>query len=424
MNERLSSAWNALRARWKTLSFAGAGALLLVGLGLWLFRAPVVEVEWAEAASGPFESGIEEDGRSRVRDRYIVTAPLAGHLRRVPWREGDAVQQDQPLVWLEPLQSPLLDERSTREQRARAAAADVALARANTQVDAALIALQKAVMNTSRSSALAGEGFVSRNQLETSLLELKAAERQWQVSRETAHVAAEERRQAWAQLDVMNHQLTSAAAHSADRPAAPAYLLRAPVSGLVLKLVQNQQTPVAMGAPVLELGDPSNPEVVVQLLSSDALSLSPGTRAELSAWGAEAAPVLGRVRRVEPAAFTKVSALGVEEQRMNVIIDPDTPLPAGDGYMVRVKLIVQSAAQALQVPVSAVFPVVEPSPAAAGGHAVYILQEDRALLRPVKVAARGRGMAWISEGLQAGDRVVVYPPAVLTPGSRVKAVKR
>ena len=200
-----------------------------------------------------------------------------------------------------------------------------------------------------------------------------------------------------------------------------AFALRASVAGRVLRVLQASETTVALGTPLLEIGDIARMEIVAELLTADALLARPGSTVRIERWGGPTV-LQGRVRRVEPAAFTKVSALGVEEQRVNVLIDITSP-PAewaalGDGYRVGVRVVTRSEDGVLRVPVSAVFPLPQ---GAAGANAVFVLEGGRARLRPVTMGGRNGSDAWIQSGLDAGAKVIVYPPAAVADGARVKA---
>jgi HlyD family secretion protein len=197
--------------------------------------------------------------------------------------------------------------------------------------------------------------------------------------------------------------------------------VRAPVAGRVLRVVQASETVVPFGTPLLELGDLSTLEVVAELLTADALQARPGSPVVITRWGG--APLSGRVRRVEPAAFTKISALGVEEQRVRVLIDIASPPAAwralGVGYRVNVRIVTLAVERALTVPVSAVFPIPQ-GPQQGRGMAVYTVADGRARLVPLEVAARNDALAWVRAGLEAGARVIIYPGAEITDGVRVR----
>ncbi len=393
---------------------AGAGALL-VALFAWAFAPRPVPVETARAVIGPFETTIDEDGRTRLKDRYLVSAPLAGRLQRVALREGDAVAAGDVVATLMPVLSPMLDERTQREQRSRVASAEAALQRAVTRVGAAQVALELSRTEQRRTEQLAQQGFVAPTKIDADRLATRAAQQELETAVEGVHVARHDLEQARAAL--------SATGGAGPGPAA-GFALRAPIAGRVLKLHQQSEATLALGAPVLEIGDTARLEVVAELLSSDALQARPGSAVRIERWGGPQA-LAGQVRRVEPAAFTKVSALGVEEQRVNVLVEITSPpeqwAVLGDGFRVGVRIVTRSEKQALTVPVSAVFPLAAEAASAPGASGVFVLDGGRARLKPVRVAARNTGAAWLAEGPAAGTEVIVYPGAAVADGVRVAA---
>lgn len=389
----------------------GAGAVVAALLALlWAFWPRPLAVELATATRGPFETSIDDDARTRLRDRYVVSAPLAGRLARITLREGDAVGAGQPVAVLTPALAPLHDERTARELAARVDVAQALLQRAATRIEGARIGLRKAEADLARTEPLAAQGFVAATRLDADRLAAQAARAELDAARAEQRVASHELEQARAAHDV------------ARRPGGggAAFTLRAPVAGRVLRIAQPSEASVTLGTPLLEIGDTTRLEVVAELLTADALQAAPGRRVVIERWGGPAA-LEGRVRRVEPSAFTKVSALGVEEQRVNVLIDIVSP-PAdwgelGDGWRVGVRVVTLSLGDALRVPSSAVFAL----PAADDGHemAVFAVRDGRARLTPVDVGARNGRDAWIRSGLDTGAAVVVYPPAGLVDGARV-----
>lgn len=386
-----------------------AGAVLSVALVAWAFAPRPLDVETAVAAVGPFETTLDEDARTRLADRYTVSAPLAARLARITLREGDAVKAGDVVAVLQPLPTPLLDERSRREQASRVQAAEAAVAQAGKRVDAARVALARAQDELRRSEQLAQQGFVADTRLQTDRLAVQAAQKDLETAVEGTHIARHERDGARVALSVAGGQGGSGRIE-----------LRAPVAGQVLKVHVASEATVAPGAPLIDIGDTARLEIVAELLTTDALQARPGSAVRVERWGGT--PVLqARVRRVEPAAFTKVSALGVEEQRVNVLIDITSPreqwAALGDAYRVGVRVVTRSEPQALKVPVGAVFPQAAP----ATGSAVFVLDGGHARLRPVQLVARNGAEAWIGQGLKAGDRVLVYPPPAVADGAGVRA---
>lgn len=408
-----------LNKRW----IYGAGAAVATAALLaWAFAPRPVEVEVAAVSQGRFESSIDEDGKTRLRDRYVVSAPLAGLLTRITLREGDVVDANAVVAVLQPVLSPMLDERTLREQQLSVDIAQAQVQRAAARAGAARVLLQQARNEVRRSEQLAGQGFISPNKFDNDRLSAQAAQKELDAANEDRHMADHEVEQARAAL---------MAVRSPGAAGGRGFALRAPVGGRVMRVVQASETTVALGAPLLEIGDTRNLEIVAELLTTDAMRVGPGSRVLVERWGGPA-PLEGRVRQVEPAAFTKVSALGVEEQRVKVLIDivsPATEWAAlGDAFRVGVRIVTQSVDSAVKVPVGAVFPVAassvagnaaDPVATSAGGSAVFVFRQGRAHLVPVQLGGRHGGEAWVSKGLSPQDVVIVYPSATVKDGARV-----
>ena len=271
--------------------------------------------------------------------------------------------------------------------------------------------LQQARNELLRSEQLSRQGFVSSTKLDNDRLAVQGAQQELEAAQQERHVALHDVEQARAALLAVQ----GASGASGSR----SFGVRAPVGGHVLRVHQSSETTVALGTPLLELGDTRQLEVVAELLTTDALQARPGSRVVIERWGGPGT-LDGRVRRIEPGAFTKISALGVEEQRVRVLIDLTSPperwAALGDGYRVGVRIVTQDAEQAVQVPVSAVFP----RPDAEGAMAVFVLDGRRARLQPVELAARNGTQAWIKSGLKPGTEVIVYPGAAVADGVRVQ----
>ncbi|TCP13733.1 efflux RND transporter periplasmic adaptor subunit [Simplicispira metamorpha] len=411
----------------KTAIYGGATVLVLAALLAWAFAPRPIGVEVATVAQGRFEAGIDEDAKTRLRDRYSVSAPLAGRLERIVLREGDAVQAGEVLARLTPALPALLDERSLREQQARVDAAQARVQAAGARLQRSQAALAQAQIELRRNEPLAQQGFVAPTRLDEQRLAVRVAQADAAAAQQDQQAARFDAAQARAALELVRRPASAA---SPVRPAAPgAFEVRAPVSGRVLRVAQASEGLVALGALLLELGDTTRLEVVAPLLTTDALQARPGAPVRIERWGGPGV-LHGRVRSVEPGAFTKVSALGVEEQRVNVLIDLSSPsaqwAALGDGYRVVVRVLTREADNATLVPLSALFPLPGAAAPAAGMEAdaaqrmaVFVVREGRARRVPVALEARGSTHAWVKEGLQAGDPVVVYPPSTLTDGARV-----
>lgn len=389
----------------KTTLMAAAAALAAVAALAWAFAPRPVDVETAVVERGRFEQSIEEDGRTRLKDRYTISAPVAARLARITLREGDRVNAGDAVAVLTPVMSAMVDERGTREATARLQAAQAGVALAAARAGRARVAQEEARLELQRTEKLAREGFLSASRLDSARLALDAARRELEAAQAQREVAAHERSQAAAALQP-----------AGGVPAGQPLVVRSPVAGVVLKVPLQSEGTIAPGTALLDVGDPARMEVLAELLTTDAMQARPGTRTVIERWGGP--PVEGRVRRVEPAAFTKVSALGIEEQRVNVLIDI-TGAPAawrsmGDGFRVTVRVVTQAADDAVLVPVGALFPFAD------GGMAVYRVDGRRARLQPVELSGRNGTAGWVRSGLTPGQSVIVYPPPAVADSKRVR----
>jgi HlyD family secretion protein len=396
----------------KRIFLAVLGIALLGGLAM-AFRPQPVMVEIAEVTRGPFEQVIEDDGKTRVRERYVVSAPLAGKLQRITLKAGDAVAAGMVLAAIDPSSPALLDARTERELTERVGAAEASRLRAAATVERARAALDQSRSDLERSRKLAAQGFISAAQLEQAELETQISTRELEAARYAGQAAAHDVAVARAALLQVRDET---AGKPAGKPSGWRWEVRTPVAGQVLKVMQESESIVAVGAPLLEVGQPAELEVVVDVLSTDAVQIKPGALARLLRWG-RAEALEGRVRRVEPAAFTKISALGVEEQRVNVVIDLTSPVEAwqslGDGYKVDASIIVARQENAIKVPVSALFRDGEQ-------WAVFTVASGKAARRAVQLGRRGGMEAVVEKGLQPGEKVIVHPGDTVKDGRRVK----
>ena len=381
----------------------------LIGLVAWGFapRPPLVDA--ATVVAGPLRVTVEEEGKTRVRDRYLVSASVPGFKHRIELEVGDEVKAGQVVATIEPMRSAALDPRSRAEAEARVEAAQSALEQSGHTVDAAEADAALARTELERIQRLYAGGAIAKGALDTAEARARGTD--------AAHRSAQFAR------DVARHQLEAARATlvhaSSDGSGADDERIevRSPVAGRVLKLLRESEGVVAAGEPILEVGDASALEVEVEVLSSDAVRLAPGTRTLLERWGGEA-PLEGRVRRVEPVGFTKVSALGVEEQRVLTIVDLVSPRAAwerlGDGYRVEAVFVLWEAQDALQAPQSALFPDGQ------GGWWTYAVEGDVARRRKVELGQKNGLQAQILSGLAAGEKVLTHPPDTVVAGGRVR----
>lgn len=393
----------------KTLGIAVA-SLLALGMLVWAAWPEPTAVETVRLARGDYVRELVEDARTQVRERYTVTAPLAGQLLRPTLKAGDAVTAGQVVAEIRPANPVLLDPRSQAEQAERVGAMEATLSRAQANLARARAAEQQAQADLRRIESLAKQGFVSSNQQESAQLTLQQRR--------------QERAMAEQDVDTATHDLQRLRIGlSQPRAAAGSvWKVRAPVSARVLKLHQASEGPITTGAPLLDLGDPRQLEIVTDLLTEDAASLPAQARATLGQWDGDArlkVRLKARLSRIEPGAFTKPSALGVEEQRTHVVFDALEPLPAGlgDGYRMEIRIVVEQATGVPLAPVSAVFPH-------GTGHAVFVVEDRRVRLQTVEVLSRNGQQAWLRTELPEGTVLVAYPPVTLRDGDRVKTNER
>ena len=382
-----------------------ASLVLLAGLVAWALQPRPVSVETAPVTRGPFELAVSDDGKTRVRDRYVVSAPLSGRIERITLEAGDAVKQGQVVALLSPAAPAFLDARTASELQERIGAAEAQLARAKAETAKVQAQRDQARADFERQAKLSKEGFVSQTAREQAELALRTADRAHDAARFAEDAAGHDYAQARAAL-----------ARYKSGDSGTRWEVTAPVTGAVLKVAQKSEGPVALGAPLLEIADPRSLEAVVDVLSQEAVAIRPGMPARLEL-GQGVAPLAARVRLVEPAAFTKISALGVEEQRVNVVLDFAEPLDRvstlGDAFRVEAHIVTHRVADALKVPVGAIF-------RDAGGWAVFVADGGRAAKRAVKAPLRNRTEALVEEGLKPGERVVVYPSDALQDGARIE----
>jgi HlyD family secretion protein len=379
---------------------------VLIAAGLFYgFRPQPVAVDLGTATRGPLRVTVEQEGKTRVVDRYVISAPVAAYAQRIDFDVGDTVQRDEPVVRLEPLRAEVLDPRQRAAAEARVAAAKAAVNAAQQNVDAAKAGADLAQKELRRIRKLRADGYVGQDAEDRAAAE---AER-----------SAAQLRSAQFAVDTARYEMEAArtALRYAAQPAASKepIIVRAPVAGAVLKIPRKSEGVVASGQALMEIGDPRALEVEVDVLSADAVRLHPGTKVEFERWGG-AGKLEGKVRTVEPVGFTKVSALGVEEQRVWVIVDFTSPASQwqslGDGYRVEASFILWEGNDVLQVPASALFREGE-------GWALFVVQGDKAVKRDVQVGQRNGLSAQILSGINEGDRVIVHPDDQVHDGVRV-----
>ena len=388
-----------------------AAGVAFLALVWWAMRPPAVSVEIGPVTRGPLQLTVDEEGETRVRQRFVVAAPAAGRLLRIELEEGDAVAAGEVVARMVP--APL-DPRDRAAAEARLAAAEDAKRGAEARASLADAALAQAERELARAERLREAGARSDEEFERARLERTRAQRELEAAR-FATAAADHDAEA-ARAVLMATRSGRSAGSSLDDPCATPGVcieVRAPVGGYVLRVHEESERVVLSGAPLLELGDPQAIEIVVDVLSADAVKIRAGADLWVEDWGGEE-PLRAVVRRVEPSGFTKVSALGVEEQRVNVIGDfVDTPDGLGDGFRIEARIVVWQAEDVLRVPSSALFRHGE-------GWAVFVVDGGVARRREVELGARGPFEAEVKGGLEPGERVVLHPSDRLGDGVRVR----
>jgi HlyD family secretion protein len=382
--------------------------VIITTLLAWGFWPQPVMVEAVAAMRAPLAVSIEEEGRTRVIDRYIVSAPVDGVACRVQLEVGDPVEQGQVLLGITPLESQILDPRSRAQAKARVSAAESALRAAREEAQAATATQEYAITELERQRPLMEKGLVARdafNRAETEAKTSAAAKRSADFNVDVASYDLEAAR------TTLQYSTATASGTPAERVP-----VRSPIDGRILKVQHECEGAVRTGDPLLEVGDPTALEIEVDVLSADAVKIKPDMKVLFDRWGGEQ-PLQGRVRNIEPVGFTKISALGVEEQRVLVISDFTSPgeqwQRLGDGYRVEAQFILWQEDDVLQVPASSLFRYKQ-------GWAVFVIDGNRASRREIKVGQRNGLNAQILAGVAPGEMVINHPSDAVEDGRSVK----
>jgi HlyD family secretion protein len=375
-----------------------ASVAAIVAYALWPSAVPV---ETARVSRGSLEVTIDQEGETRVHDRYVLSAPVLGRLMRVDLEDGDPVRRDQVVARIDPLP---LNQRERQEVTARVQSAEASLREAKAREARARAVAGQARRDRDRAEHLARDGVISAQALDQA--------RNADVTAAQELLAAEYSSQA-AASDVKVARAGLVGIDDSGKPR-PLIELRSPVAGRVLRVVEKSEHVVSAGTQIMILGEPGQLEVVADVLSTDAVKVHPGDPVLLTAWGGDHV-IRARVRLVEPGGFTKVSALGVEEQRVNVIADfVDSPGSLGDGYRVEAHIIIWSGQNVLKVPLSALF-------RRGQRWSTFVVDRGRASARDVKVGHRNDSEAEVLSGLTEGEQVIVHPSNEVADGIRVRA---
>lgn len=402
----------------RTIIWAVVGIAVVAGLILAMAPRPVA-VDLDTVAHGPMMVTLDHEGKSRVRDRFVISAPVAGRVQRIVLEPGDPVVANETvLAVFQPGDPALLDSRTRAEAEANVSAAEAAVETARAQRARVQAETDFAEAEVRRLSSLAERRIIADRMLE-------AAEAEAQASREALVAAVSVERAAEHQLDAARARLLEPADNdnSGSRQsggtvqrASPSIHLRSPVDGVVLRRLRQSEAVVPMGEPLLEVADPSDLEVVADFLSTDAVKMRPGLPVLIDQWGGDEV-LRGRVRRIEPAGFMKISALGVEEQRVNIVVDFDDPRVAweslGDEYRVEVRVVTWQSDDVLKVPTSSLFRYGD-------GWAVFAVTDGEARLQEVEVGHRTGLYGEVLSGLSEGDQVIAHPPESIADGVSVE----
>jgi len=393
------------------------GSLAAAGI-YWGMRPQPVAVEMAKVETKPLRVTVEEEGKTRLRSRYVVMAPVAGNMPRLKWKEGDSVKAGALVTMIEAPRPLVLDARTREQAEARVRTAEAALRAAESRVAAqreqvrlAKTDLEYWTLQRGREEKLHGSGDLPASRLDRTVAEVRRGE---------VAVAAAERNVAAMLADVETAKAEVATAKASLRQAGPSaggerMAVSAPSGGRVIKVLRESEGVVQAGEALLEIGDARAIEVVIEALSADAVKVSPGMKVLLERWGG---PVTleARVRVVEPGGYTKVSALGVEEQRVRVIADLVSPAEQwaalGDGYRVEAAFVLWEGEKVLQVPSNAIFRV-------NGSWGVFVVEEGIARRREVETGHRSGLAVEIVKGLKEGDVVILHPDETVEEGKLV-----
>ncbi len=381
--------------------------LLIIALLAWGFWPSPIVIESVKVSRAPLTTSIEKDGKTRIIDRYVIAAPVNGMTCQMQLKVGDVVTQGQTLLSISPLLPQELDARSHAQAEANIQVAKSALKVAKEQVRSSNAAAQQAENEVKRYQPLLKKGLISQDV--------------YDKAKTTSITALANQRRARFQVEVAQHELKAAlttleyAHNTSENSSKPHVLIKSPIDGNILKVVRQCDSPVSIGEALLEIGNPSALELEVDVLSADAVKIKPGMKVILERWGGEH-PLEAVVRRIEPIGFTKVSALGVEEQRVWVISDFTSPIEQwqrlGDAYRVEAKFILWHNEEVLQVPASALFRY-------QGGWAVFTVENNKAKRQKVTLGHQNGLSAQVLTGLKEGQTIINHPSDLIDDGVSV-----
>lgn len=391
----------------RLMLFLAVGAV--IGGVIFAFLPQPIRIDVEAVQLGPMEVAVRDDGKTRLKERYVISTPISGRLQRIEFKVGDPVVAGETVIArMEPTAPELLDPRELARVQARVKASEGRLARARSDLAESKAERDQAQNDLERFQHLNKAGAATDSQLEQAQLAFRTKTEGVKSAGHAVEIAEFE-------LELEQAALLHLTREGVEADPEYEFLITSPITGRVLRLMQESSAVLAAGAPLMEVGDPTDLEVVVDVLSGDAVRIRSGQRALLEHWGG-GAPLHGVVRLVEPSGFTKISALGVEEQRVNVIVDFTDSLSErlylGDGFRVEARIIVWEENETMTVPTGALF--------RAGDHwAVFVARDGRAHLRNVAVGENNGLRVQILDGLETGDQVIIHPSDQITDGVRV-----
>ncbi|MCU7928258.1 MAG: HlyD family efflux transporter periplasmic adaptor subunit [Candidatus Thiodiazotropha sp. (ex Dulcina madagascariensis)] len=400
-----------MTAHWKRILLWSLLGLILLGALIWAFIPKPIPVDLLTLAPGELVVTVDEEGETRVRDVFVLSAPISGRAMRIDAEVGDAVVADETLLAeIEPIDPTLLDPRSEAQARADIRAAEANRILAEAAVKEARVELDFALSELKRARSLRKDAVISERELES-------AERTHQTRQAALETALATRQARQAELERARAELISPAESRQKSDDCQCVPIHSPVDGRILKILHKSEGVVNAGEPLVEIGDPGELEIVADLLSSDAVKVEPGQSVIIENWGGQAA-LSGSVRRVEPFGFTKVSALGIEEQRVNVIIDFTSPKAQwsriAHGYQVDARIVLWQGDEVLKLPLTALFRNGE-------DWAVFVEQQGKARQRQIRIGRRTGLEAEILSGVTAGEHILVHPSDKIAEGVAIEA---
>ena len=393
---------------WRRYIPYAIGAALVVAIIAGLRPRPI-EVETATVTTGPLDMTVLEEGKTRIRHRYVISPPISGYLNRIPLRAGDRIEAGQTvLATIQAQPANFLDPRTTAETEARVKGAEATKMRAESELERVRASLQLAEKEKVRAAELKTKGAISTKEWDTAEAQVAMASRELHSAEFAINVAEFERVQAQAAL--------MQAQNPATANASP-LTLTAPVTGFVLNVYEESARTVLAGVPIMEVGDPTDLEAEIELLSSDAVGVQPGAEVSIEQWGGDA-PLRGKVTVIEPGGYTKISALGVEEQRVKVRVEFADPIPAahplGDRFRVEARILTWRGERVLQVPTGALF-------RRGNDWMTFVLAGGKAHLTKVEIAHTNGVAAEVRAGLNQGQAVILHPPDGVADSGAVTA---